>query len=328
MSAPPTTGPIASASAETPAQVPIALPRSSGGNVLEMIERVARHHERGADALDARPATSQCLVGARPIARAREREHDDAEEEHPAAAEDVAEPAARDEQDGEGQRVGVDGPLERRRATRRRSLWIDGSATFTTVLSSMIMNSAKHMARERPPAAVVLVQADAGGHDAALSTIGRSAAARASRSAGSRPSARSADAGDADARRAGRRCGGPRAVRSTRLQRRSRGSSSRLTSPRLTSASTARLTAGRERPSRSDERLTVSGASALAQDARGVLTCVKERPRSSTRGEEVRPVPVRRCFISAPRSSATAPCVGVRCLRGRDRCLHASKYFT
>src|SRR5204863_162446 len=27
-----------------------------------------------------------------------------------------------------------------------RSFWIDGSATFTTVLSSMIMNSAKHMA--------------------------------------------------------------------------------------------------------------------------------------------------------------------------------------
>src|SRR5436190_17541226 len=27
-----------------------------------------------------------------------------------------------------------------------RSFWIDGSATFTTVLSSMIMNRAKHMA--------------------------------------------------------------------------------------------------------------------------------------------------------------------------------------
>ena len=27
-----------------------------------------------------------------------------------------------------------------------RSRWIDGSATFTTVLSSMIMNSAKHIA--------------------------------------------------------------------------------------------------------------------------------------------------------------------------------------
>ena len=38
---PPTTGPIASAIADTPAQVPIALPRSCGGKALEMIESVA-----------------------------------------------------------------------------------------------------------------------------------------------------------------------------------------------------------------------------------------------------------------------------------------------
>ena len=41
VSAPPTTGPIASASADTPAQVPIALPRSAGGKVTVMIESVA-----------------------------------------------------------------------------------------------------------------------------------------------------------------------------------------------------------------------------------------------------------------------------------------------
>jgi hypothetical protein len=40
-STPPSTGPIASASAETPAHVPIALPRSCGGNAFVMIERVA-----------------------------------------------------------------------------------------------------------------------------------------------------------------------------------------------------------------------------------------------------------------------------------------------
>ena len=39
--APPTTGPIESASAETPAQVPIALPRSSAGNAWVTIESVA-----------------------------------------------------------------------------------------------------------------------------------------------------------------------------------------------------------------------------------------------------------------------------------------------
>ena len=38
---PPTSGPIASASAETPAQIPIAAPRSAGGNVAAMIESVA-----------------------------------------------------------------------------------------------------------------------------------------------------------------------------------------------------------------------------------------------------------------------------------------------
>jgi hypothetical protein len=41
VSRPPMSGPIASASAETPAQIPIAMPRCRGGNVAAMIERVA-----------------------------------------------------------------------------------------------------------------------------------------------------------------------------------------------------------------------------------------------------------------------------------------------
>jgi hypothetical protein len=41
VSTPPTSGPIASASAETPAQIPIAMPRSRGGKVAVMIDRVA-----------------------------------------------------------------------------------------------------------------------------------------------------------------------------------------------------------------------------------------------------------------------------------------------
>ena len=41
LSRPPTSGPIASASAETPAQIPIAVPRCLGGNVAAMIESVA-----------------------------------------------------------------------------------------------------------------------------------------------------------------------------------------------------------------------------------------------------------------------------------------------
>jgi hypothetical protein len=41
VSSPPTSGPNASASAETPAQIPIAVPRWRGGNVAVMIESVA-----------------------------------------------------------------------------------------------------------------------------------------------------------------------------------------------------------------------------------------------------------------------------------------------
>ena len=41
VSRPPTSGPIASASAETPAQIPIAAPRCFGGKVAEMIDSVA-----------------------------------------------------------------------------------------------------------------------------------------------------------------------------------------------------------------------------------------------------------------------------------------------
>ena len=38
---PPTSGPIASASADVPAQIPMAVPRSRGGNVAAMIDSVA-----------------------------------------------------------------------------------------------------------------------------------------------------------------------------------------------------------------------------------------------------------------------------------------------
>ena len=54
---PPTRGPIASAIAETPAQIPIAMPRCRGGKVAVMIDRVAGFmsaepgalHDPGAD---------------------------------------------------------------------------------------------------------------------------------------------------------------------------------------------------------------------------------------------------------------------------------------
>ena len=119
VSAPPTTGPIASASAETPAQVPIALPRSSGGKALVMIERVAGIMNAAPMPWIARPPTSQAWSGARPMAALESGEDDDAEQEHAPPAEDVAQPAAGHQQHGEGERVGVDRPLEATRARRR-----------------------------------------------------------------------------------------------------------------------------------------------------------------------------------------------------------------
>ena len=71
---PPTTGPIASASAETPAQVPIALPRSCGREGVGDDRERRRHHQRGADALD-RAAEPISIVGswAKPGGRRGER---------------------------------------------------------------------------------------------------------------------------------------------------------------------------------------------------------------------------------------------------------------
>ena len=61
MRSPPTNGPIESASAETPAQVPIALPRSCGSKALVMIESVAGIISAAADALQDAAAIS--IVG-------------------------------------------------------------------------------------------------------------------------------------------------------------------------------------------------------------------------------------------------------------------------
>ena len=65
---PPTTGPIASASAETPAHVPIALPRSAAGNAFVMIESVAGIIIAAPTPCTARHATSQVSLGEKPIA--------------------------------------------------------------------------------------------------------------------------------------------------------------------------------------------------------------------------------------------------------------------
>ena len=64
---PPTTGPIASASAETPAHVPIALPRSCGGKAFVMIDRVAGIMNAAPTPWRARPATSHAWLCEKPM---------------------------------------------------------------------------------------------------------------------------------------------------------------------------------------------------------------------------------------------------------------------
>ena len=68
---PPTSGPIASASAETPAQIPIAVPRWRGGKVTVMIESVAGFISAAPSALD--DARGDQHAGARRRARRRAR---------------------------------------------------------------------------------------------------------------------------------------------------------------------------------------------------------------------------------------------------------------
>ena len=66
---PPTSGPIASAIAETPAQMPIALPRSRGGNVAVMIDSVAGFISAPPSPWTTRAPIRKPPFGARPQAR-------------------------------------------------------------------------------------------------------------------------------------------------------------------------------------------------------------------------------------------------------------------
>ena len=65
---PPASGPIASASAETPAQMPIAWPRCFGGNVAVMIESVAGFINAAPMPCTARAPIRKPAFGAKPHA--------------------------------------------------------------------------------------------------------------------------------------------------------------------------------------------------------------------------------------------------------------------
>ena len=72
-------------------------------------------------------------------------EYDEASREHAPAAEEVGERAGGEQQRGEREGVGVDHPLQVGEGGVQ-SRWIDGSATFTTVMSRSSMKIASDTA--------------------------------------------------------------------------------------------------------------------------------------------------------------------------------------
>ena len=140
MRSPPTSGPIASASAETPAQIPIAIPRWRGGNVAEMIASVAGFISAAPTPWTMRPPISDWPASASPQKRdeivkitipiTKMRRRPNMSASFPPVSISAAKLSAYP--------VTIHWSSER---PTPRSRWIDGTATFTTVLSSMIMNS-------------------------------------------------------------------------------------------------------------------------------------------------------------------------------------------
>ena len=86
----------------------------------------------------ARAPTSIPCVVAEAAGERGQREQRDAGQEQPPVAEEVAEPAAEQQEAAERQQVGVDHPGQRV-SEKPRSARIDGSATFTIVVSSTII---------------------------------------------------------------------------------------------------------------------------------------------------------------------------------------------
>jgi hypothetical protein len=135
---PPTRGPIARARAEVPAQMPIAVPRWRGGKVAAMIESVAGFISAApapcttrapisSSPLDARPQTSDDSVKtASPMTNIRRRPRRSAS----------LPPLSINEANVSAYPVTIHSSSER---PTWRSAAIDGRATLTTVLSSMIM---------------------------------------------------------------------------------------------------------------------------------------------------------------------------------------------
>ena len=113
---PETTGPMAPPAPAKPTQTAIARVRSSGGKIADDQRKRRRHQQRGTDALTARPTMTCPVELARPLTSEPAPNSHEADEEGALATEAVAEGAGRQEEAGEHERVGVDDPLQGRRA--------------------------------------------------------------------------------------------------------------------------------------------------------------------------------------------------------------------
>ena len=111
--APPTSGPSATPRPLTPAQMPSASPRFWRGNASLSSVSVSGRTIAAPRPCRARAAMSASMLGASAAAALASVKSAEADDEHPLAAEAVAERGAGEQQDGERQRVGVDRPLER-----------------------------------------------------------------------------------------------------------------------------------------------------------------------------------------------------------------------
>ena len=110
--APPTTGPTATPRPLMPPQIPIAALRMPSRYRAREQGQRQRHHRGRADSLHRAGADEHPRLGGQRAGGRREREQGDAEQEDPAPAEPVTDRGGGEQQRREGQRVGVDEPLQ------------------------------------------------------------------------------------------------------------------------------------------------------------------------------------------------------------------------
>ena len=113
---PPTSGPIATAPPTVAPQIPTRPGALAALELLGDQRQRGGEHRRRADALQAAGEVEDRRVAGEPAEERRDREDAEADREDAPAAEPVAERPEDEQERGEGQRVGVDDPLQAREA--------------------------------------------------------------------------------------------------------------------------------------------------------------------------------------------------------------------